>query len=89
MAMRYLRRDNSEVDAYWHGNNAAFTCPCCNRVFLVSAHMNQRGLQCPPPGCGKSHGYVHGGRDSDGFAVITWQTRPGEVPDLEKLEAAN
>jgi hypothetical protein len=84
MPTRYLKVDNSEKDAFWHGNNAAFACPCCGRVFLVSAHMSPHGLHCPPPGCGRSYGYVEGGRDSDGIAVISWPVRPDEVPAISK-----
>lgn len=88
MPTRFLKADNSEVDAYWYGNNAAFTCPCCKRIFLVSGYMNEHGLHCPPPGCGRSYAYVRGGRDSGGIAVITWPLQLGEVPDISKLKQA-
>ena len=88
MPVRYLKRDNSEKDAHWYGDNAAFTCPVCNRIFLVCGHLRPNGQQCPPPGCGRSYAYVHGRLESGGIAVITWPITPGEFPDLEKLKNA-
>ncbi len=48
----------ADADADWNGNNAAFTCPVCSKVFIVSAFDNvgRLGLHCP--GCGKSTAYV-------------------------------
>jgi hypothetical protein len=28
-----------ELDEDWEGNNVAFTCPLCKKVFIVSAHL--------------------------------------------------
>ncbi len=44
-------------DADWYGNNAAFTCPVCGKVFIVSAVLNEKGKkkgerECP--GCGET-----------------------------------
>lgn len=60
----------------WEGNNAAFSCPVCGKVFIVSdTRMHQingeRGQRkCPK--CGESTAYVKGGRKSGGIASIEW-----------------
>lgn len=54
----------------WVGNNAAFTCPLCQRVFVVSAMINRDGRLCPD--CGKSIGHVNGGRNTGGAAFLEW-----------------
>ncbi len=54
----------------WLGNNAAFTCPVCQRVFVVSAMLHRNGRLCP--GCGKSTGHVRGGRNTGGEAFVEW-----------------
>jgi hypothetical protein len=50
----------ADADADWKGNNAAFTCPVCSKVFLVTSFNNlgENGLNCP--GCGKSTAYCTG-----------------------------
>ena len=65
MPTRHFDRDNRMPDAYWIGNNAAFTCACCDRVLIVSGHLNPHGLHCPRAGCGRSYAY-------EGIAVISW-----------------
>jgi len=66
-------------DMDYVGNNAAFTCPACGRVFLVSAaiHPTPDGQQghdgrrkCP--WCSKSEGHVAGGAKSGGAAWIDY-----------------
>jgi predicted RNA-binding Zn-ribbon protein involved in translation (DUF1610 family) len=61
----------------WEGNNAAFQCPICGKVFIVSdtrMHVSPEGekgyRRCPH--CGKSTGRVTGGRKSGGSASIEW-----------------
>jgi predicted RNA-binding Zn-ribbon protein involved in translation (DUF1610 family) len=60
----------------WEGNNAAFTCPECTKVFIVSNLMHtsptrEKGYrQCP--NCQKSIGRVSGGRKSGGVASLEW-----------------
>jgi hypothetical protein len=54
----------------WVGNNAAFTCPVCADVFLVSGRLHPGGRKCP--GCEKSVAFVEGGKESGGRAFITW-----------------
>lgn len=50
------------------GNNAAFTCPVCKKVFLVSGLIHRGERKCPS--CGKSTGYVSGGQKSGGAAYL-------------------
>lgn len=64
-------------DEDWEGNNAAFRCPPCGKVFLVSdtrMHVGPKGDKgyrvCPS--CGGSIGRVSGGRKSGGSASIEW-----------------
>jgi predicted RNA-binding Zn-ribbon protein involved in translation (DUF1610 family) len=74
------RRDIDPVDGHqardedWEGNNAAFTCPVCGKVFIVSAMQNVHNGQrtCPNPACGHSVGHVTGGRKNGGTAYIEW-----------------
>jgi hypothetical protein len=65
---------NHEANEDWEGNNVAFTCPICKKVFIVSgAPIIHNGIRkCPA--CGKSTGYVEGGRKSGGRAWIEWQS---------------
>ena len=72
-----MRRDliadaskEARVNCDWVGNNAAFTCPVCNRVFLVSAMLHRNGRPCP--GCERSTGHVTGGRNAGGRAFVEW-----------------
>ena len=63
-------------DEDWEGNNAAFKCPLCNKVFIVSVLLHksndgEKGYRVCP-GCGKSVGRVKGGRRSGGTASIEW-----------------
>ncbi len=55
-------------DEDWVGNNAAFTCPACGKVFLVSGPLHRNGRDCPD--CGRSHAKVGGGAKSGGTAWI-------------------
>jgi hypothetical protein len=59
-------------DSDWEGNNAAFTCKACGKVFMVSGRLHKSGRTCPNQGCGKSTGYVDGGKKSKGSAWIEW-----------------
>ena len=63
----------ADADADWEGYNAAFTCPVCSKVFLVSSFNNAGVLGRHCPGCGKSTGYVTGSAAKDGEARIEWQ----------------
>jgi len=69
---RQLNANSLANSEDWEGNNAAFTCPLCGKVYIVSAskaiHKGRRSC----PNCGKSEGVVVGGKKSGGTAAITW-----------------
>ena len=54
----------------WHGNNIAFACPLCGKVYIVSAQLGGGVRKCPK--CGKYQGVVRGGKLSGGTASIVW-----------------
>ena len=63
--------DPNRKDEELYGNNAAFTCPKCGRVFIVSALLNETGgprgeRKCP--GCRLSVARLR-----DKIATIDWQ----------------
>lgn len=39
-----------------HGNNIAFACPVCGKVYIVSGLLDQNGRKCPA--CHQSTGRV-------------------------------
>ena len=78
MPSRELNPENLGQEEDWEGNNAAFLCPCCHKVFIVSdtrMHIGPAGekgyRKCPS--CGDSVGRVTGGRKSGGKASIEWK----------------
>jgi len=77
MTIKTLNPDELEHNEDWEGNNAAFVCPLCGKVFIVSntrMHMSpqkEKGYRkCPY--CFKSIGRITGGRKSGGSASIEW-----------------
>lgn len=68
MSKKELNYNDSEQSDDWHGNNAAFTCPVCGNVFIVSKMIDKGVRSCPR--CGKSKGYCTGGEK--GEAWIEW-----------------
>jgi hypothetical protein len=62
----------SDADADWNGNNAAFTCPVCSKVFIVTSfnELGRIGLNCP--GCGRSTAHCTGSAAKGGEARIEW-----------------
>lgn len=70
MPTKALDPNNLGMDEDWEGNNAAFRCPHCTKVFIVSGtriHGGQR--KCP--NCGKSTARC----DIKG-AEIRWRCEP-------------
>lgn len=63
---KFIHPEDMEYDFY--GNNAAFTCPCCNKVFIVSGHFHKNGRKCPV--CEKFTGFVIGGQKLGGQAYL-------------------
>jgi hypothetical protein len=70
MVVRNIDRNAIGLKEDWEGNNAAFSCPACNKVFIVSALLHGGQRECP--NCGKSKGYVHGSKQGGGSASIKW-----------------
>jgi hypothetical protein len=70
MGIRQIDKDHPACDEDWDGNNAAFSCPICRKVFLVSEYMHGGQRDCP--NCHKSTGYVKGGKATGGSARIEW-----------------
>jgi len=70
MSVRNLNAVNLARNEDWEGNNAAFTCPLCDKVFIVSGVIHNGVRSCP--GCGRATAYIQGGRLSGGTARIEW-----------------
>ena len=70
MAKREIDANAMTMDEDWAGNNAAFTCPQCGKVFIVSKLLHKEGRNYPE--CGKAKGTVTGGQQSGGQAWIEW-----------------
>jgi len=72
MPTRTLDPGSLGNDEDWEGNNAAFKCPHCSKVFLVSGTRIHKGTrQCPQ--CGKSTGHCSiEGKKSGGTASLDW-----------------
>ena len=60
-------------DHDWEGNNAAFKCPMCGFVFLVSGLIHKGKRTCPK--CERSVARVERGRKSGGRAWIEWSMK--------------
>jgi Zn finger protein HypA/HybF involved in hydrogenase expression len=59
------------MDEDWEGNNVAFRCPSCTKVFLVnSTRMHNGERKCPH--CKKSTARITGGRKLGAKASIEW-----------------
>ena len=72
MPIKQLDPENLDHDENWEGNNAAFRCPHCGKVFIVSGTRVHRGeRRCPE--CAKSIGRCDiKGRKSRGTASLEW-----------------
>lgn len=68
-------RNNQPANGDWIGNNAAFTCPLCGHVFIVTtmSNIHGQGGQRDCPNCLQSRAHVGGGRlDPQAEAFIEW-----------------
>ena len=72
MPVRTIDRNSIGHDEDWEGNNAAFACPVCKKVFLVSGLLHEGRRACPNPKCGKSVGWIRGAKSAGGSAGIEW-----------------
>lgn len=70
MPMRTLNPKTLQHNEDWEGNNAAFLCPHCGKVFIVSEMIHKGKRSCP--NCGKSTGSIKGGKGSGGSAELEW-----------------
>lgn len=73
MPTKNLDPNNLGMDEDWEGNNAAFRCPHCSKVFIVSGSRVHNGeRKCP--NCGRATGRCDksGGRKSGGTASLEW-----------------
>lgn len=68
---RELDPENLQRHEDWEGNNASFTCPMCEKVFIASELIHRGEHDCPQ--CGRSKGKVKGGKNSGGTASIEWE----------------
>jgi DNA-directed RNA polymerase subunit RPC12/RpoP len=69
---KFRERGNADSNADWWGNNAAFACPICSKVFVTSSFpekYKKEGRQCPA--CGQSRAFVTGDTYG-GEARIEW-----------------
>jgi predicted RNA-binding Zn-ribbon protein involved in translation (DUF1610 family) len=73
MAVRHIDPVDIARDEDWEGNNAAFSCPVCGKVFLVSGSPTMHNGSRKCPNCQKSIGYVKGGKKRGGSARIEWK----------------
>lgn len=72
MPTKNLDPANLGMDEDWEGNNAAFRCPHCGKVFLVSGTRIHNGVRACP-NCGRSTGRCDiKGKKSGGTASIEW-----------------
>ncbi len=72
MPIRQLDPENLGHDEDWEGNNAAFKCPHCEKVFIVSGSGVHHGKRSCPD-CSKSTAYCDiKGRKSGGTASLEW-----------------
>jgi len=78
MPSKNLDPNNLGQDEDWEGNNAAFKCPHCGKVFIVSGTRMHGGTRISPgvrkcPQCGKSIARCSmGGRKGGGTASLEW-----------------
>ncbi len=87
MATHRLDPSNLERREDWEGNNAAFACPVCDKVFIVSGLIHHGRRPCPD--CGQSVGYCEGGKIAGGQARIEWPDGEGAGPEANlRLMAA-
>jgi hypothetical protein len=71
MPIKQLDPNNLGRDEDWVGNNAAFKCPHCDKVFLVSALIHRGNRRCPE--CNRSTGKCDSkGKAKGGAASLEW-----------------
>jgi 5-methylcytosine-specific restriction protein A len=86
---RAIDRNAIRKDEDWEGNNAAFTRPLCKKGFIVSAPPSSGTAKLSKSKCGKSVGWVRGGRLSGGDAGIEWSEVNRKVRMAKTHQATN
>jgi len=77
MPIKELSSHQLGMNEDWEGNNAAFRCPLCDKVFIVnSTRMHHGQRRCP--NCRKSIARITGGRKAEGKATIEWPDSEGK-----------
>jgi len=71
MQFKEIDKKNLPLTEDLVGNNAAFTCPVCRQVFIVSTFAHRGKRMCPT--CQKSVGYCD--KDSENLR-IEWEDTP-------------
>lgn len=66
-----LNANNLPKDADWLGINAAFTCPICKKVFIVSSFIHDGKEVCPR--CNESTAFCTGPANNDGRAYLNYE----------------
>jgi len=85
MPIKELDPHRLGMDEDWEGNNAAFRCPICGKVFIVnSTRMHHGERNCP--NCRKSIARITGGRKQGAKATIEWPDSKGKHPLISKNE---
>ena len=68
-----LKSNNLPKDADWYGTDAAFTCPICKKVFIVSSFLKGGKRECPV--CKeKSRAFCTAPADNGGVAYLEYET---------------
>jgi uncharacterized radical SAM superfamily protein len=70
MPLRELDPKHLSLDEDWEGNNCAFRCPHCTKVFLVSALIHREERKCPS--CARSTGRCDMKGKAGGKASLEW-----------------
>lgn len=73
MLTRDLDKNRLSIQEDWQGNNIAFACPVCLKVFIVSGLIHKQGRDCP--NCGKVRAFVS--QDGNKASV---QCNDGDIP---------
>jgi len=73
MNTKYIDKENIKKDEAWLGNNAAFVCPVCGQIYIVSDFPPRAGGGVQKCSCGKSEAHCTGKKDENGTeAWIEW-----------------
>lgn len=66
-----LNRQHLAHHEDWQGDSVAFTCPRCEKVFIVSGTLHSGGRACP--NCQRATGHLEDDADGGVRAWIEWE----------------